>query len=75
MSLLLGVAPMIVMIVTNVFPPAWLFALILPLVVFVIMTMMMKRRLQGYTGDCCGALFVVSELTFYIGIASLVVYH
>lgn len=75
MSLLLGVAPMIVMIVTNVFPPAWLFALILPLVVFVIITMMMKRRLQGYTGDCCGALFVVSELTFYIGIASLVVYH
>jgi adenosylcobinamide-GDP ribazoletransferase len=31
----------------------------------------MKRRLQGYTGDCCGALFVVSELMFYIGIAAL----
>ena len=26
----------------------------------------MKRRLQGYTGDCCGATFLLCELTFYL---------
>ena len=27
---------------------------------------LMKRRLQGYTGDCCGATFLLCELTFYL---------
>ena len=27
----------------------------------------MKRHLQGYTGDCCGAAFLLCELSFYIG--------
>jgi adenosylcobinamide-GDP ribazoletransferase len=70
-SLLLGGAPMAVLVAAGVFQLTWLFAMILPLVAFVIMTVMMKRRLQGYTGDCCGALFVVCELMFYIGIAAL----
>ena len=26
----------------------------------------MRRRLGGYTGDCCGALFVLCELSFYL---------
>lgn len=70
-SLLLGGAPMAVLVAAGVFQLAWLFAMILPLLAFVIMTVMMKHRLQGYTGDCCGALFVVCELMFYIGIAAL----
>jgi adenosylcobinamide-GDP ribazoletransferase len=27
---------------------------------------LMKRRLQGYTGDCCGATFLLCELAFYL---------
>ncbi len=26
----------------------------------------MKKRIQGYTGDCCGATFIISELTFHL---------
>ena len=33
----------------------------------------MKRRLQGYTGDCCGALFLLCELSFYLSI--VILYH
>ena len=31
----------------------------------------MKHRLQGYTGDCCGATFLLCELSFYLGAAIL----
>lgn len=43
--------------------PATLF----PLLTFVLLCRLMKRRLQGYTGDCCGATFLLCELSFYIG--------
>ena len=33
----------------------------------------MKRRLQGYTGDCCGALVLLCELSFYLSI--VILYH
>ncbi|MBQ2596031.1 MAG: adenosylcobinamide-GDP ribazoletransferase, partial [Bacteroidaceae bacterium] len=26
----------------------------------------MRRRLAGYTGDCCGATFLVVELVFFV---------
>lgn len=28
----------------------------------------MKRRIGGYTGDCCGATFLLCELSFYLAI-------
>lgn len=27
----------------------------------------MRKKIQGYTGDCCGAMFVLCEASFYIG--------
>ena len=30
------------------------------------------KKLKAYTGDCCGACFIISELTFYI--AALVIF-
>ena len=35
----------------------------------------MKRRLQGYTGDCCGATFLLCELSFYLGALILLYAH
>ena len=43
----------------------WL-ALITPCLVLAFLILLMKRRLQGYTGDCCGATFLLCELTFYL---------
>lgn len=39
----------------------------LPIFTFTLLVVFMKRRLQGYTGDCCGALFLLCELSFYVG--------
>lgn len=36
------------------------------LLVLAFLVRLMKRRLQGYTGDCCGATFLLCELTFYL---------
>lgn len=47
----------------------------LPLITFVALCRLMKRRLQGYTGDCCGAMFLLCELSFYLGAAILAYTH
>jgi adenosylcobinamide-GDP ribazoletransferase len=49
-------------------PMHWWAVGLLPLVVSLAMIGWMKHRLGGYTGDCCGATFLVSELSFYLGI-------
>lgn len=42
----------------------WL--IFLPCLVMYVMYMMMRNRLHGYTGDCCGAIFLAIELSFYL---------
>ncbi|MDU1903416.1 MAG: adenosylcobinamide-GDP ribazoletransferase [Dysgonomonas sp.] len=42
-------------------------AVIFPILVFFLLTYLMKKKIQGYTGDCCGALFLLTELSFYLG--------
>jgi adenosylcobinamide-GDP ribazoletransferase len=39
-----------------------------PLIVFAALAWMMWRRIGGYTGDCCGATFLLCEAAFYVGI-------
>lgn len=53
---------------TIVFLPyqSWVIVL-LPIFVFLLLTELMKRKIQGYTGDCCGATFLLCELSFYFG--------
>lgn len=46
----------------------WLIALLFPILFFLLLTGFMKRKIKGYTGDCCGALFLLCELSFYAGI-------
>lgn len=48
-------------------PSLDLYALIyVPCIVMFVMYRMMANRLQGYTGDCCGALFLCTEISFYL---------
>ena len=51
--------------------PLWAF--LVPPVTELLLTGWMKRRLQGYTGDCCGALVLLCELSFYLSI--VILYH
>lgn len=48
-------------------------AIILPIICWFLLTLLMKKKIQGYTGDCCGALFLFCELSFYLAFA--IIYH
>ena len=55
-----GVLPLLLL-------PSYLWvALVAPCLVLAFLIRMMKRRLQGYTGDCCGATFLMCEMAFYL---------
>ncbi|MCD8302337.1 MAG: adenosylcobinamide-GDP ribazoletransferase [Prevotellaceae bacterium] len=41
-------------------------AIVTPFIVEVLLAAWMRRRLRGYTGDCCGATFLLCELSVYI---------
>ena len=47
--------------------PSYLLAGIFPIACWFLLTSFMKRKIQGYTGDCCGATFLLTELSFYLG--------
>ncbi len=49
-------------------PPAGWIAAAAPAVVFAALVWLMRRRLGGYTGDCCGATFLLGEVSFWMGI-------
>ena len=57
-----GILPFVLFLPLKMWP-----ALLFPVLTFILLYRLMKRRLQGYTGDCCGAVFLLCELSFYIG--------
>lgn len=50
---------------------AFAWAFIAPPVIELLLFRLMKRRIQGYTGDCCGATFLLSELSFYLAATAI----
>ena len=38
----------------------------LPALLSYVLFLYIRKRLGGYTGDCCGALFLLTELSFYL---------
>lgn len=46
--------------------PRLLWALLVPLSVFLFLVNLYKRKIDGYTGDCCGATCLLCELSFYL---------
>lgn len=43
-------------------------SLIAPIVGCALLFHAMHRRIGGYTGDCCGATFIITELLFYLSL-------
>lgn len=58
-----GALPMLLFLDTN-----YWWAALAPILVFMVLLSLMRKRLQGYTGDCCGAVFLLCELSFYLTI-------
>ncbi len=44
----------------------WLLLIFIPLLVMSLLSFFIWKRLRGYTGDCCGALFLLTELSAYL---------
>ena len=44
----------------------WGYLVFAPCIVMYFLYRLIWHRLQGYTGDCCGALFLLIELSFYL---------
>lgn len=58
--------PLLIFLPTNLW---W--AVMAPLLMFILLWRMMHSRLHGYTGDCCGATFLLCELSFYFAVVLL----
>lgn len=44
----------------------WQYVVFVPCLTMYALYILMHRKLRGYTGDCCGATFLLVELTFYL---------
>jgi adenosylcobinamide-GDP ribazoletransferase len=60
--LIAGLAP------TGLLEVHTLLAVAAPVATLAVLAWLMWRRIGGYTGDCCGAAFLLCELAFYVGI-------
>ena len=52
-------------------PVSWDMVLFIPALVMYFLYLLIWRRLRGYTGDCCGAVCLLVELTVYIVVAAM----
>ncbi len=46
-------------------------AMVVAFAVAMLMIVACHRRLQGYTGDCCGATFIITEAAFYLTVLAV----
>lgn len=63
-----GILPLTVLLYigTRVLLSYWNYLVFIPCIVMYFLYMFINRRIKGYTGDCCGALFLLIELSFYL---------
>ena len=66
-SVVIGALPLCLL------PSHFLVATVAPVLVVILLARYIYKRIQGYTGDCCGALFLLSEMSFYF--VCLIIYH
>ncbi len=52
------------------YPLDWQLVIFIPCIVLYFLYLFVWRRLRGYTGDCCGAFFLLVELAVYLTVAA-----
>ena len=71
-SLMFALIPLAILPFTQtVYTPIALFinigyACVAAIIVAIVLFILMHKRIQGYTGDCCGATFIILEMVFYL---------
>lgn len=66
-----GLLPMLLFFYVTKGVLEWDIIIFVPCVVMYFLYRMIWNKLQGYTGDCCGALFLIIELSVYLAVAIL----
>ena len=49
----------------------WQLVIFLPCLVMYLLYLLIWKRLRGYTGDCCGAVYLLVELTVYLVVCAI----
>lgn len=65
-----GLTPLIIYLIHVDELIDWRVVVFAPCVVMYFLYLFIWRRLKGYTGDCCGALCLLVELSFYLAVVS-----
>lgn len=68
LSLLLGVLPSVFILRREIYPVV---AMAVCMMVVGLLLLMLHKRIGGYTGDCCGALALLGELSYYLTMVAL----
>jgi len=68
-----GVIPLLPLLYISIveYDIQWTYIIFVPCLVMYLFYLFLNRRIQGYTGDCCGALFLLVELSFYLTVSCL----
>ncbi len=46
----------------------WWLAILAPILIVTILFLVVWHKIRGYTGDCCGAICLLAELSFYLAV-------
>ncbi len=68
-NVMCGILPIVPLFLVA---PLTICAVVFPIAAMALMVRMMRRRIDGYTGDCCGATFLVCEASMLVGIIILI---
>lgn len=68
LQLVFGVLPMILLMRADA---SLGLSVVFPILTCTLLMSLMRRKIGGYTGDCCGAAFLLCELSMILGIAIL----
>lgn len=63
---LLPSLPLIILTNTD-----WWLAILAPILIVTILFLVVWHKIRGYTGDCCGAICLLAELSFYLALLLL----
>ena len=69
LSLMLGILPMVIIVMVSQRFDDFLLLILActtSILTAILLFHHMHRRIQGYTGDCCGATFIICEWVFYL---------
>lgn len=63
-----GLLPALLFVLAVGVPHNWQWMVFVPCIVMYMLYRLMWHKLRGYTGDCCGAMFLLVELSVYLAI-------